>query len=128
MVVARSPDEKEKLTEIQSIAVTVLGHLKTSGAKAIERMTEMVSSFNYNESDRGKAALIEIGKSSVQPLLRKLQNTTEQDGGLRYQIIVILGKIGKDAKPAEATLRTLLSKTTNSDVRYVIEATLQAIQ
>lgn len=128
MVVARSPDEKEKLTEIQSIAVTVLGHLKTSSAKAIERMTEMVSSFNYNESDRGKAALIEIGKSSVQPLLRKLQNTTEQDGGLRYQIIVILGKIGKDAKPAEATLRTLLSKTTNSDVRYVIEATLQAIQ
>ncbi len=124
----KSLDEKEKLTEIQSIAVTVLGHLKISSSKAIEQMTEMVSSFNYNESDRAKAALTEIGKPSVQPLLRKLQTTTEQDGGLRYQIIVILGKIGKDAKPAEATLQSLLSKTTNSDVRYVIEATLQAIR
>jgi TolB-like protein len=124
----KSLEDKEKLTEIQSIAVTVLGHLKTSSTKAIDRMTEMVSSFNYNESDRAKAALIEIGKNSVQPLIKKLQSTTEQDGGLRYQIILILGKIGKDAKPAEPSLQNLLSKTSNSDVRYIIEATLQAIK
>lgn len=124
----KSLEDKEKLTEIQSIAVTVLAHLKTTSSKAIERMTQMLSSFNYQESDRSKAALVEIGRPSVQPLIRKLQSTTEQDGGLRYQIILILGKIGKDAKPAEATLQTLLSKTSNSDVRYVIEATLQAIK
>ena len=124
----KSLEDKEKLTEIQSIAVTVLGHLKTSNPKAIDRMTQMVSSFNYNESDRAKAALVEIGKPAVQPLMRKLQTTTEQDDGLRYQIILILGKIGRDAKPAEPTLQALLSKTTNSDVRYVIEATLQAIK
>lgn len=124
----KSLEDKEKLTEIQSIAVTTLAHLKTTSSKAIERMTQMLSSFNYQESDRSKAALIEIGKPSVQPLIKKLQSTTEQDGGLRYQIILILGKIGKDAKPAEATLQSLLSKTTNSDVRYVIEATLQAIK
>jgi hypothetical protein len=124
----KSLEEKEKLTEAQSIAVTVLGHLRTSSVKAIDQMIKMVSSFNYNESDRAKAALVEVGKPGVQPLIKKIQTTTEQDDGLRYQIILILGKIGKDAKPAEATLQNLLSKTTNSDVRYMIEATLQSIK
>jgi TolB-like protein len=124
----RSLEEKEKMTEIQSLSTQVLGHLKTSNAKAIERMTQMVSSYNYQEADRAKGALVEIGKPAVQPLIRKLQTITDQDDGLRYQIILILGKIGKDAKPAEATLKTLLQKTTNTDVRYVIEATLEAIK
>ena len=124
----KSLEEKEKLTEIQSIAITVLGHLKTSNAKSIDQMIKMVSSFNYNESDRAKAALVEIGKPAVQPLVKNLQTTSIQEDGLRYQIILILGKIGKDAKPAEATLQGLLSKATNSDVKYIIEATLQAIK
>jgi TolB-like protein len=124
----KSLDEKEKLTEIQSIAVTVLGHLKTTNVKSIDQMIKMVSSFNYNESDRAKTALVEIGKPAVQPLVKKLQTTNAQDDGLRYQIILILGKIGKDAKPAEAILQSLLSKTTNSDVKYIIEATLQAVR
>lgn len=124
----KSLEEKEKLTEIQSIAITVLGHLKTSSMKSIDQMIKMVSSFNYNESDRAKAALVEIGKPAVQPLVKKLQATTEQDDGLRYQIILILGKIGKDAKPAELTLQNLLSKARNNDVKYIIEATLQAIK
>ncbi|GHM99452.1 hypothetical protein WSM22_09420 [Cytophagales bacterium WSM2-2] len=123
----KSLEDKEKLTEIQSRAVTVLGRLKTSNSTAIDRMTQMISSYNYNESDRAKAALIEIGKPAVQPLIKKLQATTEQDGGLQYQIVLILGKIGKDAKPAESTLKNLLQKSSNQDVRYIIEATLQAI-
>jgi hypothetical protein len=124
----KSLEDKEKLTEIQSLSVEVLGHLKTSNAKAIERITQMVSSFNYQEADRAKAALVGIGKPAVQPLIKKLQTITDQDDGLRYQIILILGKIGKDAKPAEAILKSLLQKTTNTDVRYVIEATLDAIK
>lgn len=124
----KSLEDKEKMTEIQSLATEVLGHLKTASPKAIDRMTQMVTSFNYQEADRAKAALVEIGKPAVQPLIKKLQTTTEQDDGLRYQIILMLGKIGKDAKPAEATLKSLLQKTTNSDVRYVIEATLDAIK
>lgn len=123
----KSLDDKEKLTEIQYRAITVLGHLKTSSTKAIDRMVEMLKSYNYEELDRSKAALVEVGKSSVQPLIRRLQSTTIEEDGLRYQIILILGKIGKDAKPAESTLQGLLKRTTNSDVRYIIEATLQAI-
>ena len=124
----KSLEDKEKMTEIQSLATEVLGHLKTSNTKAIDRMIQMVTSFNYQEADRAKAALVEIGKPAVQPLIKKLQTTTEQDGGLQYQIILMLGKIGKDAKPAEATLKSLLQKTTNSDVKYIIEATLDAIK
>lgn len=124
----RSLEEKEKMTEIQSLAVSTLGKLHTSNLKAIDHMVQMVTSYNYNESDRAKAALIDVGKPAVQPLIKKLQSTDEQDGGLRYQIILILGKIGKDAKPAEAVLQNLLQKTTNSDVRYIIEATLQSIK
>ncbi|HTH56106.1 MAG TPA: FlgO family outer membrane protein [Cyclobacteriaceae bacterium] len=124
----KSLEEKEKLTEIQSIAVTLLGHLKTTHTKSIDQMIKMVSSFNYSESDRAKAALVEIGKPAVQPLIKKLQTSTVQEDGLRYQIILMLGKMGKDAKPAEAALQSLLSKTTNSDVRYIIEASLEAIK
>jgi len=124
----RSLEDKEKMTEIQSLAVEVLGHQKTSSTKAIDRMIQMVPSYNYQEADRAKAALVEIGKPAVQPLVKKLQTTNEQEDGLRYQIILMLGKIGKDAKPAEATLKGLLQKTTNGDVRYVIEATLDAIK
>jgi len=124
----RSLEDKEKMTEIQSLAVEVLGHQKTSSTKAIDRMIQMVPSYNYQEADRAKAALVEIGKPAVQPLVKKLQTTNEQEDGLRYQIILMLGKIGKDAKPAEATLKSLLQKTTNGDVRYVIEATLDAIK
>lgn len=124
----KSLEDKEKMTEVQSLTTEVLGHLKTSNPKAIDRMTQMVTSYNYQEADRAKAALIEIGKPAVQPLIKRLQITTEQDGGLQYQIILMLGKIGKDAKPAEASLKGLLQKTTNSDVRYVIEATLDAIR
>jgi hypothetical protein len=124
----KSLEDKEKLMEAQSIAITVLGHLKTSNVKSISQMVTMVSSFNYNESDRAKAALVEIGKPAVPNLVKKLQATTEQDDGLRYQIILILGKIGKDAKPAESTLQALLAKATNSDVKYILEATLQVIK
>jgi TolB-like protein len=124
----KSLEDKEKMTEIQSLATEVLGHLKTSNARAIDRMIQMVTSYNYQEADRAKAALVEIGKPAVQPLIKKLQSTTEQEDGLRYQIILMLGKIGKDAKPAETTLNSLLQKTTNSDVKYIIEATLDAIK
>ncbi len=124
----KSLEDKEKMTEVHSLAATALGHLKTSNLKAIDRMIQMTASFNYQEADRAKAALVEIGKPAVQPLVKKLQATTEQDDGLRYQIVVMLGKIGKDAKPAESVLKNLLQKTTNQDVRYIIEATLDAIR
>jgi TolB-like protein len=123
----KSLEDKEKLTEIQSIGIQILGRLHTTEPKAIQYMIEKLPSYNYKESDSAKEALVNIGKPAVPVLINKLNSTTNQDGGLQYQLVVILGKIGKDAKAAENALKQMLAKTSNSDVRYAIEATLQAI-
>jgi TolB-like protein len=124
----RSLEDKEKMTEIQSLTMAVLGHIKTNHAEAIKYMTSQLMSFNYLESDNATHALVEIGKPAVNSLIKSLSATTDQDGGLRYKIIVILGKIGHDAKPAEPLLKKLLNENRNADVRYAIEAAIQAIQ
>jgi TolB-like protein len=123
----RSLDDKETLLEVQSIAIEILGKLRSIDTKAIDHMVARITSYNYKESDSAKEALIAIGKPAVKSLLSKLNATTIHDGGLQYQLVVILGKIGKDAKPAEASLKNLLAKSSNTDVRYAIKASLQAI-
>ncbi len=124
----RSLEEREKMSEIQSFAIEVLGHTKTTNVKAIDYMVSRLMSYSYNESDRANEALVTVGKPAVPELIRKLNSTTAEDGGLRYKMIVILGKIGRDAKSAEPTLKKLLNENRNADVRYAIEAALQSIQ
>lgn len=123
----KSIDNKETLIEVQSLAITILGKLKTTDEKAIAYMVEKLTSFNYKESDSARESLVAIGKPAVPVILKRLNATTMHEGGLQYKLVVIIGKIGRDAKSAENSLRNLLSKTTNSDVRYAIEASLQAI-
>lgn len=124
----RSLDDRDKLTEIQSLAMVALGHIKTSNQQAIDYMTSKIASFNYQESDNASGALVEIGKPAVVPLIKLLDKTSEQDGGLRYKIVVLLGKIGSAAKPAEGSLKKLLASNSNADIRYAIEAALEAIK
>jgi len=124
----RSLEEKEKMTEIQSLSMATLGHIKTTNQKAIDYMVSRLMSYNYLESDNATTALVEVGKPAVPELVKKLNSTTDQDGGLRYKMIVILGKIGRDAKAAELTLKKMLIENRNADVRYAIEAALQSIQ
>lgn len=120
----RSLENKEYLKDAQAIAITMLGKLKTSNPKAIEFMIQRLLSYDQS-TDNAKEALALIGKPAVQPLIKHLTSSTIHDGGLRYTIIFILGKIGKDAKPAEGTLKQMLKTETNSDVKYAIEAALQ---
>ena len=124
----RSLNDKQTMTEIQALAIAILGNLKTSNTIAIEYMTSRLMSFNYLESDNATLALEAIGKPAVNGLIKMLNATTDQDGGLRYKIIVILGKIGTDAKAAVPALKKLLNVNGNSDVQYAIEAALQALQ
>jgi hypothetical protein len=124
----RSLEEKEKMTEIQSLAMVVLGHIKSGNRKAIDYMITRLTSYNYMESDNATNALVEIGKPAVPALIKMLSSTTDQEGGLRYKGIVILGKIGRDAKSAEPALKKILGDNRNGDVRYAIEAALQSIQ
>jgi len=123
----RSLDDKATLNAIQSLAVIVLGNIRTTNSKAIDYMVAALGNFSQ-ESDYATDALIYIRKPSVNALIKSLNSTTDQDGGLRYKIIVILGKIGTDAKAAVPSLKKLLNGNQNADVRYAVEAALQTIQ
>lgn len=123
----RSLDDREKLSDAQTNAITVLGNIKTANQKAIEYMISVLPHYG-NDTEAAKIALVQIGKPAVNALTSRLDKTTIQDGGLQYQLISILGKIGKDASTAEKSITRVLNASSNSDVKYAAEAALQEIK
>lgn len=124
----RSLEDKDLLIENQSYAMAILGNIHTSNSKAIDYMISKVMSYNYKESDNAQEALTKIGKAAVPGLINSLKATTIHDGGLRYKLIVLLGKNGKDAKAAEPVLLKIQKENGNKDIAYAIEAALQEIR
>ncbi len=122
----RSLEDRSKLDEIQRLAIAVLGNCRTSDTKAIAQMIDVLPHYG-NDTEAAKAALVKIGKPAVPQLIARLDKTTDQDGGLQYQLITLLGEIGPDAKAAEKSIRRILDLNKNGDVRYAAEAALQAI-
>jgi TolB-like protein len=123
----RTLDDKEKLRNIQTLAVQILGNTATQNPRAINYMINSLTDYD-NESYAAEDALVKIGKASVAPIISKLDKTTYQDGGLQYRLITILGKIGKDAAPATGSIQRILKINRNKDVVYAAEAALQAIR
>lgn len=123
----RSLEDKNKLTEIQTLAIAVLGNCKTANQKAIDYFINTLPHYG-NDTEASKEALVKIGRPAVASLIKRLDKTTNQDGGLQYQLITILGKIGKDATSAEKSINRILTINNNSEVRYAAEAALQAIK
>ena len=123
----RSLDERGKLMEIQLGAISILGNIKTTDVRAIDYMIGTLPHYG-NDTEASELALVKIGKPAVHSLIARLDKTTEQDGGLQYQLIVILGKIGKDARQAEKSIQRVLNASRNGDVRYAAEAALQSIR
>ncbi len=120
----RSLEDKTALQEVQTLALQVLGEIRTRDAQAIDYMVASLK--NYDKAAEVSAeALVSIGKPAVSSLIEQLDATTIHDGGLQYKLVVILGKIGKDAKSAAPSLRKLLATTSNNDIRYATEAALQ---
>jgi HEAT repeat protein len=124
----RSLEDKNQLITVQAYAIEVLGNIPTKDPKAINYMISKLMSYNYKENDNAEEALSKIGQPAVQPLMNKLKNTTIHDGGLRYKLVVLLGKNGKNAKVAEPLLLKIQKESTNKDILYAIEAALQAIK
>lgn len=122
----KSLEDKTTMSNIQTLAIGVLGNLKTTNAKAIEFMIAALPHYG-NDTEAAKEALVKIGKPAVKALATRLDKTTDQEGGLQHQLITILGKIGKDAASAEKSIQRIVTITRNSDVRYAAEAALQAI-
>jgi len=123
----RSLEDRSTMNEIQTLAIDVLGNCKTSDVKAIEYMISVLPHYG-NDTEAAMEALAKIGKPAVKPLTTRLDKTTEQDGGLQFQLITLLGKMGKDAAIAEKSIQRVLSITRNSDVRYAAEAAIQSIK
>ena len=123
----RSLEDRATMNEIQTIAITVLGNCKTQDAKAIDYMIDVLPHYG-NDTEAAMEALAKIGKPAVKPLTTRLDKTTDQDGGLQFQLITLLGKIGKGAVGSEKSIQRVLSISRNSDVRYAAEAALQSIK
>jgi TolB-like protein len=123
----RSLDDKEKLVAAQTSAIIILGNLRTSNPKAVEYMIGVLPHYG-NDTEAAEQSLVEIGKPAVGALVAKLDKTTIHDGGLQFQLITILGKIGKDAASAEKSITRVLNSTTNNDIKYAAEAALQVIR
>ncbi len=123
----RSLEDRSTMTAIQTLAIQVLGTCQTSNSKAIDYMISVLPHYG-NDTEAAKEALVKIGKPAVKPLITALDNTTEQKGGLQFQLITLLGKIGKDAAPAEKSIQRVLNASRNSDVKYAAEAALQSIK
>jgi hypothetical protein len=123
----RSLEDRSTMTAIQTLAIQVLGTCQTSNPKAIDYMISVLPHYG-NDTEAAKEALVKIGKPAVKPLTTALDNTTEQHGGLQFQLITLLGKIGKDAAAAEKSIQRLLNASRNSDVKYAAEAALQSIK
>jgi len=121
----RSLDQKEKLKDVQNYVLEILGNMKTSSHKVIGLMITSLKSFDYKEADNSQEALVKIGRPAVKPIMDRLATVTLQEGGLQYKLVVILGRMGATAKPAEPLLKKILSETKNADVRYAAEAALQ---
>lgn len=124
----RSLDHKGELSEMQELALVILGNVRTNDPKAIDYMIASLESREYMIPDKAVDALVLIGKGAVPALVNKLNSLTIHDGGLQYQVAVILGRIGKDAAAAKPSLQALLAKTKNKDIKYAIEAALQAME
>ncbi len=123
----RSLEDRATMNEIQTNAIAVLGNCKTSDIKAIDYMISVLPHYG-NDTEAAKEALVKIGKPAVKPLTARLDKTTDQEGGLQFQLITLLGKIGKDAAISEKSIQRILSSSRNSDVRYAAEAALQSIK
>ncbi|MEJ0029938.1 MAG: hypothetical protein WDO15_06040 [Bacteroidota bacterium] len=123
----RSLDDREKLAEAQTNAIVVLGNIKTANQKAIDYMINVLPHYG-NDTEAAMISLAQIGKPAVSSLMSRLDKTTTQDGGLQYQLLTLLGKIGKPASVAEKSITRVLNATSNSDVKYAAEAALQEIK
>jgi hypothetical protein len=123
----KSIDQKEKLIDLQTDVMIILGNIKCEQPQAIKAMIGTLMATETNQSSAAKKALQQIGKPALPQLIERLKQTTIHDGGLRYQLIVLIGQNGSAAKQALPLFKKIYQETTNADIRYAIEAAEQSI-
>lgn len=111
------------LDQAKQIALRQLSRLNNNDPKFISALVKNLEMYREGETD---AALIRIGKPAVGLLTRRLEATSAGDGHLQNRIIVILGKIGKDAAAAIPAIRKIVKQ--NSSVAETAEAAIDLIR
>jgi TolB-like protein len=122
----KSLENRDKLADVQVQTLVILGNIRTTNPKAIDYMISVLPHYG-NDTEAAEVALVKIGKPAVRAVVARLDKTTEMDGGLQYQLITILGKIGADAAEGKKSIERVLKSSRNNDVKYAAEAALQAI-
>jgi hypothetical protein len=122
----KSLEDRQKLSDVQVQVIVVLGNIRSANPKAIGYMISTLPHYG-NDTEASEAALVRIGKPAVRPVVARLEKTTELEGGLQFQLITILGKIGKDAAEGMKAIQKVMNTSRNNDVKYAAEAALQAI-
>lgn len=126
MLGRKSLEDRQRLAEVQVQLIVVLGNIRSANPTAIDYMISTLPHYG-NDTEASETALVRIGKPAVHAITTTLEKTTEMQGGLQYQLITILGKIGMDAAEGKKAIQKVLKATRNNDVKYAAEAALQAI-
>lgn len=119
-------DHAHELRNLQAQALWLLGQQRCSRPEVLHFMLQALSEPHYTLAEQSQEALVNIGKPAVPALRKYLMALDLNQTGLQYKLIRILARMGKQAAEARPDLQKLLPVVRHRDVRYAIEAALQA--
>lgn len=120
-------DHLRELQDMQAQALLLLGRQRCNKPEALTFLLNVLGDPHYALSENAQEALVLIGKPAVPALRKKLMGLDLNETGLQYKLVKILARMGKAASEAKPDLQKLLPKARHADVRYAIEAALQAL-
>lgn len=120
-------EHMRELQDMQAQALLLLGQQRCSKPEALTFMLKVLGEPHYALAENAQEALVLIGKPAVPALRKKLMGLDLNETGLQYKLVKILSRMGKAASEAKPDLQKLLPKARHADVRYAIEAALQAL-
>jgi hypothetical protein len=120
-------DHLRELQDMQAQALLLLGRQRCNKPEALAFLLNVLGEPHDALAENAQEALVLIGKPAVPALRKKLMGLDLNETGLQYKLVKILARMGKAASEAKPDLQKLLPKARHADVRYAIEAALQAL-
>lgn len=109
---------------VQKAATEALGKIGPKAEAATPTLVAMLK--DKDAADDASAALVKIGRGSVDAILTALDKT--KDFKARVALIKLLGEIGPDAEDAVKPLREMLAENPTPGVRTALRDALAKIE
>jgi hypothetical protein len=122
----RDLEHQSQLEHLQAEALLVLGQQRCQQPEALNFMLKVLPRYDQM-AENAQEALVLIGKPAVPAIRKQLKALNLNQTALQYKLIRILARMGKQASEARPDLIQLLPRVRHQDVRYAIEAALQAL-